>query len=276
MRIPTKRLASKEEMPLLGLGTWQLKGKTCEQAVREALKLGYTHIDTAEFYGNEEEIGKAIAGEDRSRLFITSKVAPHHLSHKGVLKACDRSLRKLGTDYLDLYLIHWPRRKRHTTEVLSAFKKLHDEGKIRSFGVSNFTINHLKDIKRIMEELGVPISVNQVEYHPGLDQKELLRYCEEQGIALTAYSPIARGKATKSETLGLIGKEHGKSAAQVALRWLVQKGIVVIPKASSKEHVEQNMAIFDFKLKEEEMASIDAMGGDQRLIDPPLIGDFSY
>ena len=276
MSSPTILLASKEQLPQLGLGTWQLSGKTCQQQVKDALLLGYTHIDTAEWYGNEAEIGAAIKGVDRSTLFITSKVAPHHLSHDGIIKSCERSLQKLGTDYLDLYLIHWPRKKRHTKDVLRAFKELFDQGKIKSFGVSNFTIHHLQDIKPIMEDLGVPISVNQVEYHPGLNQQALLNYCSEEGITLTAYSPIARGRAVKNDALEMIGQQHDKSAAQVALRWLVQKGIVIIPKTSSKEHAAENMAIFDFTLSKEEMEQIDALGSKERLINPPLIGDFNY
>ena len=265
MSIPNVKLKNGVEMPILGLGTWQLTGKTCERAVKDAISLGYTHIDTAEFYGNHKEIGKAIKNADRKKLFITSKVWYDNLKYDDVIKACDKTLEDLETSYLDLYLIHWPNKKIDMTETFKALKKLYDDKKIRAVGVSNFTINHIEEALKISE---VPITVNQVEFHPYLYQKELLDYCNSKEIVLTAYSPLARGKVFNEKKMSEISKKYHKTPGQITLRWMVQKNIVVIPKASSIDHLKSNMAIFDFNITDNENIMIEALNKNERMINP--------
>ena len=261
-------------MPQLGLGTWQLNSSECIHSVKRALELGYTHIDTAEMYMNEEEIGVAIKNSAREKLFITSKVWQKDLTYERVLKACEISLTKLGTEYLDLYLIHWPDKYMDLRDVLKAFKKLYDEKKIRAFGVSNFTINHLKDALKVTNELNLPISVNQVEFHPYLYQKELLNFCKEHNIILTAYSPLIKGKIVSDETINKIANKHEKTPGQVTLQWMIQKSIVVIPKASSENHLKENINL-NFSLDEEDIMKIDNIDKKERLINPGF-GEFDY
>ena len=277
VKIPEIKLNNGKSIPALGLGTWQLKGESCINSVKGAIEMGYTHIDTAEIYGNEEEVGRAIkeTGIPRAELFITSKKFPFQLTYNSVIKSCEKSLKKLSTDYLDLYLLHWPKRKKNM-KYLEAFKKLLDEGKIKSFGVSNFTIHHLKDIFPTIENLGLKISVNQVEFHPLLYQKELLEFCKEKNIVMTAYSPLARGMVYENDILKEIGIKYNKTPGQISLRWLLQKDIVVIPKASSEKHLTENINVFDFKLKEEDVHRIDNIAERKRFINPPFFGDFNY
>ncbi len=264
--IPTITLKSGAAMPQLGLGTWRLQGRECTQAVKAALALGYTHIDTAEMYGNEKEIGAAIEGTPRERLFITSKVWLANLAHDDVISACDGTLGRLGTPYVDLYLVHWPSREIPVADTLRALDKLVRLGKARSIGVSNFTERLLEDAVAAAGD-GSPICVNQVEFHPWLYQRELLASCGRLGVALTAYAPIARGTQLDDARLQRIARAHGKTAAQVCLRWAVEKGMAVIPKAGSRAHLEENMAIFDFSLTPAETAQLDAMP-QQRLVRP--------
>jgi len=258
------RLRSGFEMPVLGLGTWELTGRKCTETVKKALEMGYKHIDTAEYYGNEKETGRAISGFDRSEIFITSKVWMTHLKHDDVIKACEASLKRLGTSYLDLYLIHWPNEKISLSETMKAMEHLVKDGKVRSVGISNF------DIKRTREALevsSVPVSNNQVEFHPHLYQKGLLEFCKKSGIAITAYCPLARGKVLKDPVITGIAEKYGRTPAQVTLRWLLQKGTVVIPKASSEQHLKENMNIFGWKLKKEDESRIDSIVIKRRQID---------
>ncbi len=266
MKIPSLKLRSGNQIPQLGLGTWMLTGDQCVKSVKKAIELGYNHIDTAQVYGNHKEVGKAISGTDRSELFITSKIWRSDLRYDDVFKACDRALKELGTEYLDLYLIHWPDKDIAMSETLSAMEELQNNGKIISTGVSNFTVLHLQEAL----STGMKISVNQVEFHPLLYQKELLDFCKRKGILLTAYCPLARGNLLKNKTLSSIGKIYGKTSAQVSLCWLVQKGIVVIPKASSEKHVLENMEIFDWELSEEDEKTIDNIDVFKRVVDPPF------
>jgi diketogulonate reductase-like aldo/keto reductase len=263
--IPSYRLRSNYPMPAFGLGTWQLSGEKCERAVRKALELGYTHIDTAEVYENESEIGSVIGNFPREGLFITSKVMPNHLHYDDVIKSCERSLKRLKTPYLDLYLIHWPSRSIPIRETFRAMKKLHDDGKVRSIGVSNFDICLMENA---LEEEELPISVNQVEFHPYLYQEELLEFCKEHKVVLTAYSPIARGNLIGDGTLLDLGRKYGKTPSQISLRWLLQKETVVIPKATSAEHLRENREIFDWKLSDEDVRKIDSIGVRKRYVDP--------
>lgn len=265
MNIPTIELKDGNKIPILGLGTWQLTGKSCEQSVKDAISLGYNHIDTAEFYGNHKEIGRAIKNADRKKLFITSKVWYDNLKYDYVLKSCDKTLKDLGTNYLDLYLIHWPNNKIDMKETFDALKKLYDDKKIKSVGVSNFTIKHLEYALSVSK---VPIVVNQVEFHPYLYQKELLDFCNSNKIILTAYSPLARGKVFNEKKMTEISKKYKKTPGQITLRWMIDKNIVVIPKASSLNHLKSNMDVFDFKLSETDNIMIEALNKNERMINP--------
>ncbi|MBI2106529.1 aldo/keto reductase [Candidatus Woesearchaeota archaeon] len=261
------KLSSNYEMPVLGLGTWQLKGKSCKDAVKTAIKLGYTHIDTADAYDNHVDVGKGIKESkiERSKLFITTKVWTTELYHKDILKNTQRFLEELQIDYIDLLLIHWPNKAIQMEEPFRAFKELIESKKVRSIGISNFTISHIKEAKKISK---VPISINQVEYHPYLNQEELLQYCKENNIVITAYSPLARGRILEDSTLKEIAKKYNKTISQVVLRWLIQKGLIVIPKASSESHIKENLEIFDFELKKEDMNKINSLDKNQRFVNP--------
>lgn len=264
-KIPTYKLRSNYEIPVLGLGTWELLGEKCRKAVIKALELGYKHIDTAEIYGNESEIGEAIRGFSRGDIFITSKVMPDNLHYNNVLKSCEKTLRRLKTNYLDLYLIHWPNPNIPLKETFRAMKRLHEEGKVRSIGVSNFNINLLE---KSLEEEELPITVNQVEFHPYLYQKELLRFCKGHGIIFTAYSPLARGEIINNKIIQELGEKYKKTPAQISLRWVLQKETVVIPKASSEEHLKENMQIFGWEISEKDVEKIDSIGTRMRYVDP--------
>ncbi|MBU5687906.1 MAG: aldo/keto reductase [Candidatus Aenigmarchaeota archaeon] len=264
------KLSSGYEMPFIGLGTWQLEGRKCREIVAKAIELGYRHIDTAEAYGNQKEIGKAIKGK-REQLFITSKVWFEHLHYQDVLEACEQTLKELKTDYLDLYLIHWPNRSVAIEETMKAMKKLLDDGLIRNIGVSNFTINHLKDALKTK----VKIVANQVEFHPYLYQEKLLEFCRQNGIAIIAYSPLGRGNILKDDVLVRIARKHNKTTAQVCLRWLYQKGIAAIPKSSSVERLKENIDIFDFSLDQKDVKEIDGLNRNIRFVNP-VFSDFDY
>ncbi len=262
-------LRSGASMPTLGVGSGKLTGRECESALRAALEIGYRHIDTAQAYDNQPEIGRALTGYDRSKLFITSKLWFGDYTEKKVPAAFDRILRELKCDYLDLLLIHWPDRSVPFAETLGAMQQLVEDGKLRSIGVSNFTIAHLEEALESAE-----IAVNQVEFHPFLNQSELLNFCTQHQIILTAYCPLGRGLVASNEELQKIGGAHSKTAAQVALRWLIQKGMAAIPKSSSPARLKENAAIFDFTLSPKEMQRIDALNEDRRLINPEW-GDFN-
>ena len=275
MAIPTFSSASGCRIPSIGLGTWQLTGSSLSQAIHSAYHAGYTHIDTAEFYGNEDVIGSSIVDLPRDSLFITSKVWPDNYSSKdGLRRALSQSLERLNTSYLDLYLLHWPRKGTDYREVFSELKSLVNDGLIKHVGVSNFTVNHLKEILPILNDIGLDIAVNQVEFHPGLYQRELLEFCKDNGILLTAYSPFAHGQLSYTE-LESIASSLGVSSFQVALRWLYQHGVVSIPKSADKLHIRANADIFDFSLSEKQMSSIDNLGDSNRVIDPPF-AEFDY
>jgi diketogulonate reductase-like aldo/keto reductase len=265
MRITEKRhkLKSGYEMPVLGLGTWQLSGSKCEETVAEAVDLGYRHIDTAEMYENEEEVGEGLKRADREDIFLTSKVAKSHLKKDDVIESCIRSLDKLKTDYLDMYLVHWPNDEIPLTETMDAMAELVDKGLTRSVGLSNFNVGRIKDAMAVSR---VPISNLQIEFHPFTDRKDIPDFCRSEGIIITAYSPLARAKVFEDETIKEIAGKYSKTPAQVSLKWLVQNGHIVIPKASSKEHLLEN-ADLDWQLSQEDMDRITGIEKDQRLID---------
>ncbi|MCD6350724.1 MAG: aldo/keto reductase [Armatimonadetes bacterium] len=267
MTIPTVKLNSGYEIPVLGLGTWELTGDACVKAVPIALRLGYNHIDTAFWYGNHTQIGEGLSQvpHDRSQLFITSKIPPINLQPDEVLKIGRQCVEELGVGYLDLLLIHWPNRNVPMADTFGAMKQLLDEGVTRSIGVSNFTIAH---VQKALEVSELPIAVNQVEFHPLLNQTELLNFCQEQGIVVEAYSPLCRGEILRHPTVRAIGEKYGKSAAQVSLRWLLQKGCVVIPKASSEPHLQDNLGALGWELAEEDMAALEQLDEGKRMVDP--------
>ena len=267
-KIPSITLQNQNKIPVLGLGTWRLYSKECTTVVQKAIEIGYTHFDTAEIYDNEADIGKAIKGIDRSKLFITSKVWYNHLHYNDVVKACENSLRKLGTSYLDLYLIHWPNSSVPMEETFKAMAELKKRELVKSIGVSNFAISH---IEKVLQVSPVPIVTNQVEFHPHLYQKELLEYCTEHNIILTAWAPLLKVRGYNEPVLTQISNVHKKSVARVALRWLLHKGLIAIPKASSEKHLRENIDIFDWSLTADEITAIGNIPTEMRLIDLSFI-----
>lgn len=261
--------ANGADIPVLGLGTWSLRGSQAQKMVRLALEIGYRHIDTAQMYANEREVGQGIraSGILREDIFLTTKISRENLAPASLLSTFGNSLAQLDSEYVDLLLIHWPNRSIPLADTLGAMNQLREEGKVRHLGVSNFTADLLDEALEVSE---VPLVTNQVEYHPFLDQSELLQRVREADMTLTAYSPLAKGRAANNSALTEIGKRHGKSAAQVALRWLIQQdGVVTIPKSSSEAHCRENFNIFDFGLSPEEMREIYSLvqaGG--RIINP--------
>ncbi|MFB6155299.1 MAG: aldo/keto reductase [Haloferacaceae archaeon] len=250
-----------ESVPALGLGTYQLRGEQCVRAVRTALSLGYRHIDTAEYYRNEAAIGRAIAESDvdREDLFLVTKVWRTNLAHDDVLRSAQESLRDLRTDYLDLLLVHWPSRTVPIEETMEAMNHLRRDGSVRHVGVSNFSVEQVREARDASE---APILADQVKYHPQTGQDDLLQFCLDEDVLLTAYSPLAKGSVTSDETLRDVGQRYGKSPAQVALRWLVQQPqVAAIPKASSEDHLRENLDVFDFELTEGEMETIFELHG---------------
>lgn len=254
-----------ERVPKLGFGTWQLRGRECSEGVLDALELGYRHIDTAQGYDNEELVGEGIrrSGVDRNDIFLVTKVQPSNFRREDAQASTLGSLKKLGTDYVDLLLLHWPNPDVPLSETLNALSELKDEGAVKHIGVSNFPPSMVLEARQI-----TPIFANQVEYHPYLSQPELTEQAVELDYMLTAYSPLAKGKVPGDQTLAEIGEQHGKSDVQVALRWLIQQDhVTTIPKAASAEHRRSNLDIFDFELSSEEMEQIYDLNRNDRLID---------
>ena len=256
------------EMPLLGLGVYKATDNDeLKQAISSAVSWGYHLIDTASFYKNEEGVGKGIQALNipREDLFVTTKIWNTAQRIGDIEDSFNRSLERLALDYVDLYLIHWPV-PGCFGNTWKAMERLQDQGKVKSIGVSNFSIQDLELLKTVSDVIP---AVNQVEFHPLFNHPELKSYCEENGIALQAYAPLARGAYLKSPLMIEIGKSHQKSPAQVGLRWLVQQGIAVIPKSIHEERLAENSQIFDFVLSDEEMAAITAMDVQQRVAGVP-------
>jgi diketogulonate reductase-like aldo/keto reductase len=258
-------LPSGDELPALGLGTWQLDGDTVKESVHAALDAGYTHIDTAEGYRNEAEIGKALTEHDRDDVFLTSKVLAKNLNYDSVIEACEDSLARLRTDYLDLYLIHWPNPAISLRETLDAMATLHDEGLVRNVGVSNFSAYQLSCAHHISD---VPIAVNQIEFHPWLQRPDIVDYCRETDTVVEAAAPLARTEIFEDEVVQDLAETYDVSPAQVVIRWGIERDIVVLPKSSSPEHVRSN-ADLDFELSEEDLAALDDRDRDYPVYDHP-------
>ena len=266
--IPSKTLPSGDELPMIGLGTWNIGGETVKESVRVALDAGYTHIDTAEGYRNESEIGEALAAADvdRDDVFLTSKVLSKNLGYESVLESCHASLEKLGTDYLDLFLIHWPNPAISLRETLSAMRRLHEEGAVRNVGVSNFSAYQLSAALHITE---VPIAVNQIEYHPWLQRPDIVDYSQENDVVVEAAAPLARTEILADDTVQELADEYDRSPAQVALRWAVENDVVVLPKSSSAEHIRDNFGLFDWELSAADHRRLDEADRDQPVYDTP-------
>ncbi|UUI04079.1 aldo/keto reductase [Oceanobacillus jeddahense] len=248
------------EMPQLGFGVWKVENQEAIPAVEHALKSGYRSIDTAKVYGNEAGVGQAIvnSGVPREEIFLTTKVWNADHGYEETLKAFDASLERLGTDYVDLYLIHWPTPEYDQyIDTYKALEKIYKDGKAKAIGVCNFEIEHLE---RLLDECEVVPAVNQVECHPYLQQKELRAFCKEKGIYVEAYSPLMNGKdVLKDEALTQIAEKKGKTIAQVILRWHLQSDLIVIPKSVTPSRIEANLDVFDFELSEDEIKTIDAL-----------------
>ncbi|WP_164667886.1 aldo/keto reductase [Virgibacillus doumboii] len=251
------------KMPGFGLGVYKVEdGDTVVQSVKAALKHGYRSIDTASFYDNETGVGRGIkeSGVPREELFVTSKVWNDQQGYENTLKAFDESLDKLGLEYLDLYLIHWPVKDKYK-ETWRALEKLYDEGKVRAIGVSNFHVHHLQDL---MADSNVKPVIDQVEYHPHLTQTEVKAFCEKENIQLEAWSPLKKGRILDDPTISGLAEKYGKSPAQVILRWGVQNNVVLIPKSVNEHRIVENADIFDFALTDEEMKQISGLNKNER------------
>lgn len=260
-------------MPWLGLGVFKAEeGQEVIDAVKAAIKAGYRSIDTASLYGNEEGVGQAIkeSGVAREELFITTKVWNPDQGYESTLAAFDTSINKLGLEYIDLYLVHWPVKGKYKA-TWRALEELYNEGKIRSIGVSNFQIHHLEDL---MVDAKVKPMVNQVELHPLLSQVELREYSREQGIQIEAWAPLAQGQLLDNEVIKEIAQQHKKSVAQVIIRWDIQSEIVTIPKSIKEHRIIENADVFDFELSAEDMERINALNQNKRIGPDPDNFDF--
>lgn len=266
--VPTLQLTDGQVIPQVGLGTWMLTGRACVKVIKDAYALGYRHFDTATTYKNEADIGSVIKTWSRSELFLTSKVFINSLNYNLVKQACWQSLKDLKTDYLDLYLIHWPNKKAPLLETFQALAELQQAGQIRSIGISNFTIKHLQETLPITSQLNLKLVTNQVEFHPGLYQKELLEFCQKNNIIVTAYSPLGQGGILDNPTISRLASKYKKTSAQICLIWLINKGLAIVPKAITKQYLQENLKIFDLNLEPADAQAIDEIGSDQRLVNP--------
>jgi 2,5-diketo-D-gluconate reductase B len=253
-------------VPKLGFGTWQIEGPACQEAVEDALAIGYRHIDTARAYGNEEEVGRglAAAGVPRNEYFLTTKIPREQYAPDELRRVAEESLKRLQVDGLDLLLLHWPNPDFPLAETLGALVGLRDDGLIGHLGVSNFPAGLVREALELAR-----VFTDQVEFHPFLGQDRLVDLAAEKDFMVTAYSPLARGRVPEDPTLRKIGESHGKTAGQVALRWLLDKPqVCAIPKASSHDRRVENFEVFDFELSDDDRAAIDALPKDGRVIDP--------
>jgi diketogulonate reductase-like aldo/keto reductase len=256
-------------IPNIGLGTWILNGKAAYNAVTWALESGYRLIDTATIYGNERKVGEAIkdSGIPRNDVFITTKVWKSDQGYDATLAAFDKSIKKLGLDYLDLYLIHWPVLGK-TIETWKAMEKIYNEGKARAIGVSNYNIFFLNEL---LDNSSERPAINQVEFSPFLYQEELLKFCDGQDIHLEAYSPLTRGYKLDHPKLTEIAQKYNKSVPQILIRWGLQHHIIEIPKSGDKTHIKENIDIFDFSLKNDEILQLDNLNEDFRVVDDSVL-----
>ena len=267
MTIPTKRLANGVDMPCIGLGTWQTDGETTAAAIRAALECGYRLFDTAAAYGNEASVGRALreSGVPRSELFVTSKLRNAAHTYQATMEAFEGTLERLGMDYLDLYLIHWPNPlqyrtigKQATAGTWKAFEELYEAGRIRAIGVSNFMPHHLD---ALLETARITPMVNQLKLCPGVTQPEAVGYCREKGIFVEAYSPFGTGSAFQSPGMQALAAKYRRSVGQICLRWCLQMDFIPLPKSKTPERLRENLNIFDFELSDGDMRAISGMKG---------------
>ncbi|AYB40560.1 aldo/keto reductase [Brevibacillus laterosporus] len=273
----TTTLHNGTKMPWFGIGVFKVEeGSELVSAVKSAIKHGYRSIDTAAIYGNETSVGQAIhegiqeTNLPREDLFVTSKVWNADLGYEATLAAFETSLDKLGLEYLDLYLIHWPVKGKYK-EAWRALEKLYKDGRVKAIGVSNFQVHHLEDL---MEEAEIKPMINQVEFHPYLTQKELITFCRAHNIQMEAWSPLMQGQLLDNPVLQEIADKHGKTVAQVILRWDLQHGVITIPKSTKEHRIVENASVFDFELTQEEMDRIDALNQNHRVGPDPDNFDF--
>jgi diketogulonate reductase-like aldo/keto reductase len=263
--IPTIKLNTGESMPAIGFGTWQIDDQNeAKDSVIEALKVGYRLIDTAKIYGNEQGVGQGIkeSGVARADIFVTTKLWNSDQGYESGLKAFEKSLQRLGLEYLDLYLIHWPATDKRA-ESWKALQEIHAQGLSKAIGVSNYTVRHLMEL---LANSDVVPAINQIEFHPFIyeQQKEVLEFCKQKGIVVEAYSPLARAKEINNTTLHAIAERHGKTIAQVMLRWAIQHGTVPIPKSTNQARIKENFKVFNFKLADEEIETINKLSSNNR------------
>ncbi|MBY0086408.1 aldo/keto reductase [Brevibacillus sp. M2.1A] len=273
----TTTLYNGVKMPWLGLGVFKVEeGQELEQAVKTAIKHGYRSIDTAAIYNNEEGVGRGIraglqeAGITREDLFVTSKVWNADLGYESTLQAYETSLKKLGLEYLDLYLIHWPVEGKFK-EAWRALEALYKKGLVKAIGVSNFHVHHLEEL---LKDAEIKPMVNQVEFHPRLSQDELRAFCKDQGIQFEAWSPLMQGQLLDNPVLKGIAEKYGKSIAQIIIRWDLQNGVVTIPKSTKEHRIVENASVFDFELSKEDMEMIHALNQNHRVGPDPDNFDF--
>lgn len=262
----TYTLANDVQIPCIGFGTWQTPdGETAINSVKAALKVGYRHIDTAACYGNEASVGQAIkeSGVPREEIFVTSKVWNTERGYEKTLAAFETTMAKLDLDYVDLYLIHWPAAanqfenwKEINAQTWRALEELYIEGKVKAIGVSNFLPNHLE---ALLEGVKVVPMVNQIEYHPGFMQAESVAFCKAHNILVEAWSPLGTGNVLNNETLIMMAQKYSKTVAQICIRWVLQHGLLPLPKSITESRIIENTEVFDFEIKDEDMAIIDAI-----------------
>lgn len=262
-------------IPQVGLGVWQTPNETAAPAVKAAIEAGYRHIDTAAIYGNEEGVGEGIrsSGVDRKDIFLTTKLWNEAQGFDSTLKAFDESLKRLGTDYVDLYLIHWPAPKKDLyLDTWKAFVQLHSEGRAKSIGVSNFAVEHLN---RIIGETGVTPVLNQIELHPDFQQRALRETHDALGIKTQSWSPLGQGQLLDNAVIGKIAQKYGRTPAQVIIRWHIDNGLIVIPKSVTPSRIAENFKVFDFKLDADDLKAIDTLDTPDGRIGPdPMTATF--
>ncbi len=266
-------IKNRPKVPKLGFGTWMLRGKQCVRATEIALEIGYRHIDTAQIYDNESEVGTAIQNSkiNRKDIFLVTKVWMDSLSAKKTISSTEQSLKKLKTDYVDLLLIHWPVVRVPLEETLKALQKLVQSKKTKFIGVSNFPVELVNTAKKIFPD----VLCNQVEYHPFLEQRAVLKAIKKHNMFLTAYSPLARNQVFKNKAIQQMAQKYSKTAGQITLRWLIeQDNVVAIPKSGKEKHIRSNFDIFDFQLKEPDRLILGSLSQNRRLVDPEWAPDW--
>ena len=267
MESMVRKLSNGVDIPSIGFGTYKLgEEQEVRDKVKLALKLGYRQIDTASFYGNEEGVGKGIAesGVDRKDIFLVTKLWNDEHGYEETINAFNKSIKRLGVDYLDLYLIHWPNKL--NSETWRAFEDLYKEGKVRAIGVCNFKIGHLEELKKTAKIMPM---VNQIEIHPCKTQKDMIEYCNKNNIQVVAWGPIMRGKIFSLPLMLELSEKYNKSIAQITLRWHIQNGVIPIPKSSNEERIKANIDIFDFDISSEDIKKIDELNVNEDISGVP-------